>query len=191
MIDISKYVDFLVKNELTEHQFLILWLIYTKDGTNIAKYRKAFDQFDTEQILELVDNGWIEDFGVIRDNLRTYNINNFLVTPKFTDTVVIDGYEAFDELVAHYPRFLKINNIKTSTMTGGYDDLAEYYNDKVIKSSRSKHEMIMSVVKKLGDNMNRYNISGIKKFLETRQYMFLLEDEEFMSSSSEDVIRDR
>src|SRR5687768_18223813 len=110
--DVSKYVDFLTKNKLSEHQFLILWLIHTKDKKNIAKYRETFGNFNLDAIDDLINRGWIEDFGLVKDNVRTFNIYDFLVKDKFAKIIVVDEDDAYDELCKNYVRFIDVKGVK-------------------------------------------------------------------------------
>lgn len=185
MIDIDRYVDFVTENNITEHQFLILWLVHTKDEKNITKYRKAFDHFDIDDITDLIDRGWIEDFGVIKDGVRDFNIYHFVVTDKFTEVVHIDTFEAGDELIRTYPNWLLINNKKISAKSCDHDIVAERYA-KIIKNSRQKHDSIIKLIKRMKEK-TEYVSMGIEKFVASRHWLLL---EEELEENDKDMIMD-
>lgn len=143
--DIDKYIDVLCELEITEHQFLILWLISNKDEANIAKYRLKFKNFKTNEILDLIDRGFIEDFGVVRDGIQTFNIYDFLITDSFKKRMIVDTDDAFEELVSAYPSFFNIKGQKVPAKA--YDErLAEEYR-KYHKNSKSKHDKVIEITK--------------------------------------------
>jgi hypothetical protein len=187
MIEIDKYVDFITEHKLSEHQFLILWLINAKDGKNIAKYRKTFDTFNTDEIKELITRGWIDDFGLVEDNIRTYNIYDFIVTNKFTETVYIDSFDAGDELIDTYPNWVMIKNIRVSAKSCDHDELISLYG-KILKNNRNKHNDIIRLVQSMKELHNGYAPMGIEKFVKSRHWTILEEDNNL---NNKDMISDR
>ena len=150
--DISKYVDFLATNKLNEHQFLILWLVHTKDKDNIALYRRKIGDFDVTQIDDLIDRGWIDDFGIIKDNKRDFNIYDFIVTNKFTKAVLADEEDAFEELKKVYPKWFTINGRKVPAVAGDPDIMAREYRIRGHKGNKLEHERIINITKTYYEN---------------------------------------
>ncbi len=143
--DISKYLDILCDLNINEHQFLILWLVDTKDERNIARYKSKKGDFSIVDIEYLIDMGYLDDFGTIKDGHRTFNIYDFLVTDKFKKVVTIDKDDAFDELVSIYPSFFNIKGLKVPAKS--FDDrLADEYF-KYHKNNRIKHEKVIAITK--------------------------------------------
>jgi hypothetical protein len=145
--DISKYVDFLTEHEISEHQFLLLWLIHTKDIVNIKKYKKVFKEFNTEAIVDLIDRGWIDDFGLVKDNMRTYNIYDFMVTETFTKAVIVDEEDAYEELKKVYPKWFNIGGNRIPAITGDPRLIAKEYW-KCHKGNKLIHQKIVEITKK-------------------------------------------
>lgn len=144
--DIDKYVEFLTENKLSEHQFLILWLVHTKDEVNIRKYRQSFGQFNIDQVIDLIQTGWIDDFGLIKDNYKTFNIYDFVVSNKFSNRVVIDEEDAYQELCAVYPPFMDVKGVKWPMIKGDpYQNAKDYY--KYHKSNKLKHQEAVEITK--------------------------------------------
>jgi len=124
--DIDKYVEFLVEHKLSEHQFLLLWLIKTKNTKSIAHYKKHKD-FSISELDDLIEREWIDDFGLVRDNKRTFNIYDFIVTDKFTNAVIVDEEDAYDELKKVYPKWFNIKGTKVPAITGDPLVMAKLY----------------------------------------------------------------
>ena len=185
MIDINRYVDFITENKISEHQFLILWLVHTKDEENVAKYRKVFDQFKPEEIIDLIDRGWIEDFDIVKNGERSFNIYNFIITDKFTEVVYIDTFDAGDELIKVYPNWLMIDNRRISAKSCDHDLLAQRYA-KIIKNNRQKHEDIVRLIRKMKEKSEFAKI-GIEKFVSSRHWNLLKEE---LEEDSGDMIID-
>lgn len=171
--DIDKYVDFLTTNSINEHQFLILWLVHTKDLANISKYKAKFGNFNVGDINDLIDRHWIDDFGLIKNDQRTFNIYDFIVTDKFTKIVLIDEEDAYEELVQAYPKWLSIKGVKFPTLTGDPYKLAKEYQ-KYIKRNRLAHERVIRITTEYFKNKEPQ--VGIEKYILNRLWN-LLEDE--------------
>lgn len=144
--DIRKYVDILCELDITEHQFLILWLVSTKDEQTIARYRASKDQFKIDEITDLVDRGLLEDFGTIHNGVKSFNIYDFLVTDKFQKEVVIDKDDAIEELIAVYPSWFVIQGKKWPAKTFDIDALGKLYFP-AHKGNKAKHEKIVQITK--------------------------------------------
>ena len=124
--DVSKYVSFLTEHKISEHQFLILWLVHTKDKANIVKYKMTFKEFNIEAIIDLIDRGWIDDFGLVKDGKRSFNIYDFIVTDTFTEAIIVDEEDAYAQLRAVYPKWFNINGRKVSAVGGDPLKIAAY-----------------------------------------------------------------
>jgi hypothetical protein len=143
--DIDKYIDLLCELQINEHQFLILWLVKTKDEKNIAKYKARKGDFNIHDIMYLIDMNYLNDFGIIKDGERHFNIYDFLVTDKFEKAVVVDKDEAFEELVGVYPSWFNIQGKRVPAKS--FDDkLADEYH-KYHKNNRLKHEKVIAITR--------------------------------------------
>lgn len=142
--DVDKYVSFLADNHITEHQFLILWLVYTKDTANIKKYKQSFGDFDYQAIQYLIDSGWLDDFG-IAGQAREYNIYDFIVTEKFMK-VVIDEEDAYKELCDVYPKWMVVKGTKWPMIKGDPEENAKHYK-RFHKNNRLVHDRVIRITK--------------------------------------------
>jgi len=170
--DISKYVDFLTINNITPSQFLILWLVHTKDVNNIAKYKKTFFHFDMIDIHYLIDSGWIDDFGIVRNGVQTFNIYDFVVTDKFSKVVVIDELDAYEELCSAYPKWITIQGVKRPAVNGDpYKNAKEYF--KCHKNNKLAHERIINITREYFKNSTV--VEGIVSYILNRRWNLLEE----------------
>lgn len=144
--DIKKYVNFLCDLEITEHQFLILWLVSTKDEDTIRAYKLGKGDFRVDEIIDLIDRGYLEDFGTIKDGVRNFNIYDFLVTDKFTKSVIVDKDDAVEELLAVHPKWFNIKGTKVPAITYDIDKLGKLYF-QYHKGNRLKHEKVVQITK--------------------------------------------
>lgn len=183
--DINAYVDFLTKNKISEHQFLILWLVHTKDKENIKKYKQSFGEFDLHALQALIDRNWLDDFGLVTDNIRTFNIYDFIVTDKFTNVVVIDEEDSYEELCKVYPNWLFINGVKIPAVTGDPSiNSKEYF--RYHKGNRLAHQRVVSILRKWFAN-KPYAQEKISNFILNRRWNLL--DEEMNKGVGQDMFK--
>jgi hypothetical protein len=170
--DIDKYVEFLCHHRLNEHQFLILWLIHTKDTKSIAKYKDSKGNFNIHDIQYLIDIGFIDDFGLSTNN-PYFNIFDFIVTDKFSKVVVIDEEDSYEELCKVYPPWIKVQGTKYPTITGDPRVISKDYF-KCHKGNRLAHQRIVDITKRY------YNVNPptgkIHNYILNRQWNLLEEE---------------
>lgn len=171
--DIDKYVDFLTENKITEHQFLILWLVHTKDEKNIIRYKRAFGQFNIDQVRDLIEKRFIDDFGTIKDGKIEFNIYNFVVTDKFSEKVIVDEEDAYLELCSIYPKWMVVKGTKWPMIKGDpYKIAKEYY--KSHKGNKLSHQRVLNITQQYFSN---HPVQGnIEDYILNRRWN-LLEDE--------------
>src|ERR1035437_7932449 len=121
--DIERYLEFIIKNKLTQAQFLFLYLIHKKKYDCIRQYMKAFPTDDGSMIgnlskQDLVDRGFIEKVG--NEELAS----DYLITHKFTDIFLKDIHNATDELFESYPSWIKIGGNNASLLNSDRYKLA-------------------------------------------------------------------
>lgn len=173
--DVSKYVAFLATNKLTEAQFLILWLIHTKDVDNIAAYKRGLGDFNIEAIEDLVHRRWVEDFGLIKDNRRSFNIYDFIVTDKFTKAVLADEEEAFEELKKVYPKWFTINGIKRPAIGGDPDAMAREYRIRGHKGNKLEHDRIVDITRRYYENKDQPDMK-LENYIKNKHWTLIEEE---------------
>lgn len=160
IISIDRYVDFLVKKNLTEHQFLVCYLIYTKEIKAIVKYNNKF-KISREELLDLIDRDFI--IPIFDDPEHIFDLANLNVTPKFYEGLIIDEDNA-EEIWDLYPSYLLINNTKVySKSSMPKEDFIKMYL-RITRRSQKTHERIKKVLEEY-NRKNKYAEMGIDKFI--------------------------
>ena len=171
MIDIERYVDFLVKHQLSPSQFLFLWLILNKKYALLYKYCEEVRAFSRKELSDMVDKDYLENTGSDKDALFA---DNFIVTQTFKDLLFAKDTEMmFEEFWDTYPNFLFIKSKRVPTKACNKEELEERYS-KMIKGNVPLHNSIMNAVE-WGKSRGYLN-SGIIKFFESRSWEFIQTD---------------
>lgn len=110
--NVERYVDFITKNDLTQAQFLLLYLTYNKKYECIRKYKEAIPTEDGSMIgkrakQDLIDRGFIKQ---INDDEKA---DSYIITEKFHKLFIKDQFVAGNEFWDKYPGFVKIQGVNT------------------------------------------------------------------------------
>ena len=179
--DIGKYIDFLTENKISEHQFLILWLVHTKDKDNIAKYKKVFREFNITELDDLIDRGWIDDFGLVKDGKRTFNIYDFVVTDIFIKAAIVDIDDAYEELKKVYPKWFTINGERVPAIGGDPLKISKMYF-QCHKGNKLAHEKIINITKKYHEKTKKPMVK-LENYIANRMWELLEEEIESSGDS--------
>lgn len=172
--DFNAYTKFLIENKMSANQFLLCWLLETKELDLLKYYQEKVAAFKRSDIVYLIDN----DFILNTASAGTYDAGNLVVLPKFTEALIIEQDVAFNEIWEMYPKTGTINGNRISLRNASLDDLTRIYG-KIINKNKSKHKEIKSKTKKVIGMMRRGKINwmGIEKFITGRNWE--LADEDF------------
>lgn len=171
---IREFVDLLCRLKISPNQFLICMLIYEKDVAGTIKYyeENKTNRFSSIDINELINRGFI--IRVSKDE-KHYELDQFIVTDMFSSEFLVDGEEAGEEFWNLYPSWMTFNNTKkTSAKSCDKDDLIEKYAKK-IRSSKNKHQEIMSILRQYIEATNGNPAMGIEKFVSSEHWTALKE----------------
>lgn len=183
--DIDKYVDFLCKHRLSESQFLILWLVYTKDKNNLNKYIQVKGNFSKHDIHYLIDCKFLDyynDRDIINGN---FNMIDFQVSEKFSKIVIIDEDDAYEELCSVYPKWMEVKGTKWPMIKGDPMKIGKSYY-KAIKGNKLAHQRVIDITIKYFKN--KPVLSNIEDYVLNRRWN-LLEEELDKSGGSQDVFK--
>lgn len=180
------FVDLLCKLRISPNQFLICMLVHEKDVAATIKYYEEnnLNRFSSKDVQELVSRGFL--IRITKDE-HYYNLDQFIVTDMFAGEFLIDNDEAGEELWNAYPNWMTFNNTKkTSAKSCDKDDLIEKYGKK-IKSSKKRHQDVMSILKQYVEATNGNPAMGIEKFVSSEHWTAL--KELYNEQGSTDLIR--
>lgn len=188
--DYVKVDKILGKLEIDPNQFHLLYLLYhRKEGetTNaqIERFKEEVLRFMDQdrfrrQIDYLTDKGLIEDLNPMvnegNKTFRYYDVDNFLVTPKFSKLVFVATEEAGEQLWNKYPARLPINNTYFISRAGDKEKITRTYARK-IKNDIAMHEMVISMVKeyKVMIEEGKINAHKIGDFVEGEMWYAIQE----------------
>jgi hypothetical protein len=183
-VETDKFINFLVKHNMTANQFMFCYLKANYDIAHFKKYatnRKNYvaeakaegrtvpgGVISSDELKDLVHRGYLEDFN---DKGRDY-IDSYLVTPKFTKEMFIETEQAGEELWATYPPFITINTSRVSARSCDKDTLIKTYC-KRIKNNKKIHDEIITLLK---EAISKDEIRmGIEKWVGSEQWNNLKE----------------
>ena len=170
-VETEKFIDFLVEHKMTPTQFMFCYLKANYDMSSFKRYIKTVGVFRSEEVKDLIDRGYIEDFNEIGANgRRTDYIDSYLVTPKFTKEIFIETEQAGEELWNSFPPFIMINGNRVSARSCDKDVLMKSYCKK-IKNNKKIHEEVLSLLK---ESVTRNEVKmGIEKWVLSEQWSVL------------------
>jgi hypothetical protein len=171
--EIDKFTDYLVKLQLTANQFFILWLIDNKDIKNLEKYIKGIGKFDSEDMITLVDKGYLVN---TNPNSSSFDLYSLAVTLEFKE-MVIEPEHAYDELLDVYPRYVEVQGKKwpSTGLTFSEESMARDAYSKVIKKNRLLHIKILGLIKEWKEVIGESAPFKVDKFI-TGKYWLELEE---------------
>lgn len=190
MINIERINDFLQLKNITPNEFILCMMIFHKDNSVALSYTKFYQALNEKRygkhaenvIVEELENleklGYIENLNPLIDGTKYFYVHNYITTNQFEEHFLIDKYVAAEELCKTYPSRIKINmsNI-TPAINISIDEAAELYN-KYIKGDIELHKEVIKKVEKLKKDYQGYAPQGLRKFIETRQWLYIDLDED-------------
>ncbi len=165
MIQVDRYIPFLVENELTQPQFLLLYCMYREKWELIAKYKKAFPSDDGSMIgniyrEDLVNRGFLIQ---IEDGDTA---DCFEITKKFAK-IFVDEFEAGNEFWDIYPAFVISEGKRLPLSTMDKNLFRKIYSDR-INHDFEEHKEVMKDLKFAIDE-GLINM-GIEKFVRSEMW---------------------
>lgn len=182
-MDVTRITDICVKYEITYDEYMLLYTRFIRDYGNMAKYLAARadyhrdigeperDAYSTEQLERLELRGYIEFFGKYHGKVPEYDMKHILVTPKFSETIWVETWEAGEQLFKVYPDYLS-HTIKGQGALAKSCNVEEYmqkYSAK-IWSDVELHNKILGAVanaEKVGEIKE-----GIAKFIDSMPFSY-------------------
>lgn len=159
-----KYVDILIKLNITPRQFLLAWLIYNKQWPELKDYMEHFGPFAASEIRDLEDKDII--LNTARDS-KTYLPAHLIVTERFAGEMVISPEDAWDELMEKYPGKVNVNGThfasKGLTLSDERECRERYI--KFLKGNKYVHTNILALVEKWKNDNGGFATMKIDKFV--------------------------
>lgn len=145
-VDVEKYIKFIVKNKLTQAQFLFMYLIYRKKWKAYTMYKEAFPADESGHFLgkflldDLIKREFIEVVG------ETGKTGDYKLTEKFTDLYFNDIFIATEELKSNYPAFTIIGGNQIPLTAVDIYQIAGIYGERIDHSVEEHKEVIKDLI---------------------------------------------
>jgi hypothetical protein len=159
----EKYVNFICNNDLTQGQFLLLYLVYKNRLDLVKKYKETYPTQDGTMIGQL----WIDK--LFQKEWLIKNGNKTEVSIKFREQFC-DKIDIAEELILLYPSTMEIEGKIVPLTAVDVMEFADLYYMKIL-GSQAEHLDILKDIK-YGIENNMLNIS-IKKFVQSSYWKAL------------------
>lgn len=173
----EKYVKFIIKNNLTQPQFLLLHLMYKKRLDLIKEYRVRFPSDNGSMVGKRLTDDLINRGFIVK------NEKGYVLGDDFLD-IYIDDYNAGNEIYEIYPKFLQDSrgiNIPLTTMDKNL--FRKIYIDKILYNRQEHLEVIKDI--EYGKLKGLLNL-GLDKFVNSEFWLSIREQR--LQDEEEDVI---
>jgi hypothetical protein len=200
--DLKKYVKYLCDRDISPDQYLLCLMVYKKDIASIKQYLDSKGKLDSAMIDDLIVKGYIEDFSLTKDEhdelikmlgdsvsssfriSHQYNLKNLLITPKFTEGVLIDNNMAAQEFWDSYPKSVKFANspevsARTRTVYKNREELFSTYGKKI----KNNLELHLKILNTISENYPIYAEMGIDKFVDSDHWELLFDKKNPLSNA--------
>ncbi len=168
MIDIDRYVDFIIKHRLTPKQFLFLWIVLNRKYPLLYRYCTEVGAFKKGELEDMVEKGYLVNTQPDDENMYA---DSFEVTDSFKNLIFSHNpAEMFEEFWNVYPNFLFIDSKKIPTKATNKEELEEKYI-KLIKDNIPLHNTIINAID-WGKSRGYLN-TGIIKFFTSEAWTVL------------------
>lgn len=170
MIETDKVNELLCKHKISPMQIYILWLLYTKDTTNMKNYIETFGQFEEKDFDELEEKGLIVWTNRQAGSHRTVDI--FVSLAFVEELAQIDPEDAYEELFYVYPANLVVNGVKypAKGLTLSDEKACKESYKKAISKNKFLHQKVLVAVNKWKEQNGGYAIMKIDKFVTARYW---------------------
>lgn len=172
----NETLTFLCERKLTFSQFVICLLVYKKDYASIIKYSNEIGYIgDTyiksskgyiKELDDLIERGYLLYHGA--KDKKDYELDDFILSPSFTDGFLVDIEDVCKELWDAYPKHLLIQGNLVNAKVADYDEFSIKYL-KTINNRIKKHKEVMEKLK-IMLNITPYAPMSIMNFVGSRHW---------------------
>ena len=158
MIEIERYVKFIVKHKLTQPQFLFLYLLQRKRYDLLKMYGEAFPSDDGKVIGVISRNDLLERGFIIKlDEME--NAASYTLGKAFKD-IFIDKFEASEMLKDLYPAHGKYDGkIYPLTIIDTYE-LAPLYGERIGYEVAEHNEVMLDLQYGIENNLVKMKLEN-------------------------------
>lgn len=129
MVEIERYIKFITKNNLTQSQFLFLYLLHRKRFDLIKEYRNVFPSEDGTVIGKVLRNDLL-DRGFIIKLDENETAASYQIGAAFK-AIFVDKFEAATEIKDLYPSFAISDGRKFPLTLVDVYEIASLYGERI------------------------------------------------------------
>lgn len=164
MIQEEHYVNFLIEHDITQSQFLLLFLVYKDRKDLVIKYKKRFPSTDNSMIGEYLTTDLKNKGFLIENENKELSLSN-----KFKN-IFIDKHIAANEIFNIYPSFYNKGEVDIPLITMDRNIFANIYEEAIMGSLEEHKQVKLDILYGMKNSM--LNIS-IEKFVKSKYWLIL------------------
>lgn len=162
MILTSNYVNFLIKHNLTQEQYLLLHLLYYREFNLMSKYKKAFPLKEGSMIPKLQIKDLVTREFLVQTTNKGYKLGKAFIEIFVTPEVAVD------EIYNLYPAFIKSSlNVDIPLTSMDKNVFKNIYISKIFGNVDEHKEVLKDIQYGIDNNLIKI---GINKFLTSDQW---------------------
>lgn len=162
----DSYLRFIIKNNLTQAQYLLLHLVYHERVDLIKEFKEAFPTNNPKEDTTMIGEYWVKDL-INRDFLVTNAKGGLEIGMKFK-IAFIDKYTACEEIYAIYPTHFKKDGVQIPLGAMDRNVFANLYDIAIMSSIQEHLEVVEDI--KYAIKHDILNI-GIEKFIKSKYWL--------------------
>lgn len=134
----ERYVDFICEHNITQGQFLLLYLVYKKRLDLVLKYKQKFPTDDGT----MIGKRWVEE--LFDRELLIKKDNKTEIGIKFKE-VFCNKIDTAEELLAIYPSTMEINGKIVPLTAIDTITVADLYTPKILDCKKEHEEVLKDI----------------------------------------------
>jgi len=170
--NVVEFIDLLAKYEINEHQFIICWIVHTKDTKTMYKYIAEVSNFRRADIENLLERGILL---TPSSNYKSYELDCMTLSGAFADGLfIMDIIEPGEELWKMYPSrmFTEDGKVLPLKTVRNKEALLKYYVVDCLKYSLIKHQEVLALTETYIEFTRAGHMSnvGIEKYIRSHMW---------------------
>lgn len=170
MINAERYLEFIIKNKLTQAQFLLLLLLYQGRSDLIKKYKALFPATDGTAIGQTLKNDLIHRGYLIKKDDK--GIASSYEVGKIFKENFIDKFQAIEELIELYPGMMSKGGVNYPLTLISDVKYAPIYWNK-INGDYQEHQLVLDDIRYM--KSNNLIVGKLESFIDSKYWIKIRE----------------
>lgn len=163
----GKYIDILIKLDITANQFLFCWLVYNKQWKDIKRLMNHIGQpLITPDELQLLMNRDVI-INIAPKSREQVTASELIVTELFANEMIVEPEDAWEEFFDKYPGKMKVQGsvFAAKGLTIGDEKACREKYQGYINKNKYKHQEILLTLEEYSKQNDGYATMKIDKFI--------------------------